>query len=420
MNELIPNLLRAVITDVMLILLLSTMATPKYKSKWMYALVTAGILAVNISADAHFYLTANYTAVFYVDLVMLLVIGIALKPLFSDKIMPWCFSYITMLNIYAAVMIVSYLLCGVFPKPIYGNAWLRLLFFFVIVLVFRKWVSRLYRKVLDYWHIYILPILALLVCFLGYFFGSDILKQMESNYLPLALLILLGLSVYISIIHSLKTITEQYQLREENLKIQADRELTRQRLTLMDNAVGQMSTARHDQRHFNHTVVALLRQGENQQAIELLEQGSQFLQLRPAIYCENMSVNAAVSYYAEQAKRQGIQCDIRLNIPEKLSIDELSLAIAISNLMENAIIACTAVPENARVLRFTAVDNGQLLLEMTNPYMGKITLDKDGMPITSKDGHGWGSRSVAAFVKSFGGELLYELLDGIFRVRMIV
>ena len=88
--------------------------------------------------------------------------------------------------------------------------------------------------------------------------------------------------------------------------------------------------------------------------------------------------------------------------------------------MENAIIACTAVPENARVLRFTAVDNGQLLLEMTNPYMGKITLDKDGMPITSKDGHGWGSRSVAAFVKSFGGELLYELLDGIFRVRMIV
>ena len=120
MSTLFPDLLRAVVTDIMLILLLSTMATPKYKSKLLYVVVTAMILVANVSADYYFYLSENYTAVFYVDLAMLIVIGIALKPLFTDRVMQWCFSYITMLNIYVAVVVLSYLLAEMFPQPMYG------------------------------------------------------------------------------------------------------------------------------------------------------------------------------------------------------------------------------------------------------------------------------------------------------------
>ncbi|MPM86755.1 hypothetical protein SDC9_133847 [bioreactor metagenome] len=136
---------------------------------------------------------------------MLPVIGIALKPLFSDTIMQWCFSYNTMMNIYVAVVFLSYMFCDVFPRPIYGNAYLRLILLSVFVLVFHKWVSRLYRNVLDYWHIYILPVASMLACFLSYFFCGDIKETMASNYIPLLFVILLGLSVYVSIIHSLKT-----------------------------------------------------------------------------------------------------------------------------------------------------------------------------------------------------------------------
>ncbi|HMM32994.1 MAG TPA: ATP-binding protein, partial [Clostridia bacterium] len=168
MTSLFPDLLRAVITDIMLVLLLSVMATPKYKSKLVYVLATAIILAVNIGANYYFYQTENYTAVFYVDFIMLLVIGIALKPLFADKIMQWSFSFITMVNIYVAVVFLSYILSDLFPWPIYGNIFLRLILFWIIIVVFRKRVSKLYRNVLDYWHIYILPAVSLLACFLGY------------------------------------------------------------------------------------------------------------------------------------------------------------------------------------------------------------------------------------------------------------
>ena len=116
MNSVFPDLLRSVITDIMLVLLISTLARPKYKSKFLYITVTAIILLVNVIANYYFYLTENYTAVFYADLVMLLVIGVALKPLFLDGIMQWFFSYVTMLNIYVAVVFLSYMLRGIFPN----------------------------------------------------------------------------------------------------------------------------------------------------------------------------------------------------------------------------------------------------------------------------------------------------------------
>ena len=196
MATLFPDLLRSVIPDVMLVLLLSTMATPKYKSKAVYIIATAIILVANVGANCYFYLSENYTAVFYVDLAMLMVIGVALKPLFTDKIMQWCFSYITMVNIYVIVVFLSYMLSDIFPSPIYGMAYLRLILFSAIVFVFHRWVSALYRSVLDYWHIYLLPVAALLACLLSYFFFGDVKETMTS--IPLSFVMLLGLAVYVS------------------------------------------------------------------------------------------------------------------------------------------------------------------------------------------------------------------------------
>ncbi|MDD3164424.1 MAG: GHKL domain-containing protein [Oscillospiraceae bacterium] len=219
---------------------------------------------------------------------------------------------------------------------------------------------------------------------------------------------------------SLKEITVLSQQTERRNLLEIQANAMAHRLALMDEAMSQMSTARHDQRHFNHTIATLLRQGETAQATALLERGSQLLPPKPQTYCQNVSVNAAVSYYAEQAKRQGIRCEIRLIIPKLLRVDELSLAMAVSNLMENAITACAAVSEGARFLRFTAVDTGQLLLELANPYMGTVDLDEAGVPIARDKGHGRGSQSVAAFVKSCGGELVYTAADGLFRVQLMV
>lgn len=427
MSSLAPDILRAVVTDIMLVVLLTTMATPKYRSKLLYASVTTIILLLNIGANYFFYLSENYTAVFYVDFAMLIVIGVTLKPLFIDSVMQWLFSYVTMLNIYIAIVILSYVLQDIFPNPIYGIVYLRLIFFTIIIFAFHKWISKLYRNVLVYWHIYILPTISLLLCFLFYFFVDDIEEILSTNYVPLLLLILLGFSVYISIIYSLKSITREHIMREDNRRIQAEKDYLllaadnmAQRLELMEEVSSQNRREAHDRRHFNNMLLELLEQGKNTEAVALLGINKQVIKVSK-VYCENNTVNAAVSYYAELAEQSTIPVEITLDIPGNLSVDALELSMVIANLMENAIQACERLTSNQfPFIRFTARSVGRLLLEMENPCSEDIELDEDGYPKADQAGHGIGSRSVIAFAKKYDGELIYKIDRGVFQVRILV
>lgn len=428
MNEHFPDLLRALVTDVMLILLLCTMAMPKYRDKRIYIAATALILAANLGANYYFYLNGDYTAVFYVDLAMLLVIAIVMKPLFSDSVMQWCFSYITMINIYAAIVFLSYYFRAVLPDPAYGNTLLRFLLFAAVILAFRRWVSALYRRVLDYWPVYILPATALLLCFLGHFFGGDIQQMLTANGSPLFLLTLLGLSIYVAIVHSLKTITAQYRMREHHLVIEAERQYLQlattgmaARLQLMETAALQNSRAAHDRRHFNHVLQGLLERGQTAEAAALLRREDRPAPELVRMFCENPVVNAAVSHYAGLAEQAGIRTEISLEVPAELKVDALALSMVVSNLMENALQACTRLPEGQTpYLRFIARHAGRLLLEIENSCSADTALDEAGQPVARREGHGIGSRSVAAFAKTHDAELLYRVENGSFRVRLLI
>ena len=67
-----------------------------------------------------------------------------------------------------------------------------------------------------------------------------------------------------------------------------------------------------------------------------------------------------------------------------------------------------------------AVNAGQLILELTNPYQGEVLLGSDGAPRSQRKGHGRGTQSVADFVHHSNGELTYQITGGIFKVRMML
>ena len=139
------------------------------------------------------------------------------------------------------------------------------------------------------------------------------------------------------------------------------------------------------------------------------------------VHCENPAVNAAVCHYAGLAEQASIPMELALDIPGDLNVDALGLSMVVSNLMENAIQVCGRLPQNwAPYIHFTCRSMGRLLLEMENPCAEGTVLDESGYPIACKEGHGIVSKSVAAFVKKYDGELLYKIENGIFQVRLLV
>ncbi len=427
-DTLIPDILRAVITNFMMILLIIIMSTPKYDKKYIYFLVAFLITALNLAINIYFYLTQNYSAVVLTDFIMFIFIAIALKPLFSETAMQWCFSFVTLINIDVSIVFLSYILSDIFPNPYYGNVILRAVFLGGVVFVFWKKVGPLYNRVKEYWHVYSLLTVTLLINYLYYFLKGDIKQTMEESFVPILLLVFLTLFLYIGIFLSLKIIIQRYTLREENIKNQNQRILLerttdeiKQRLSLMDDTVKQMRVVQHDRRHFNATLKEIIEQGEIEKALELIDKLSEALPQGPQSYCHNLEVNAAVCYYVTMAREKGITCDIKLNIPKELSVDSLELTMIISNLMENAIQGVSTVTdEKKRKIRFTVIYTGQLILEIENYFTGEIKTDANGIPISEKANHGIGTQSVISFAKKWNSELDYIISDNIFKVQMMI
>ena len=98
----------------------------------------------------------------------------------------------------------------------------------------------------------------------------------------------------------------------------------------------------------------------------------------------------------------------------------MKLAIVISNLLENAIHACEALPESSRFIEVTAKYKSQLLIEVVNSCEGMVSLDDKGHPYSLEASHGVGTKSVLAFIEEVDGDIRYIAEDEVFKVRLIL
>lgn len=428
MKALLPDLLRAGVSTVANVLLMITLLQPKY-SKKVTLLTLLGILSADFGTAVYCYLSGNLTLLAKLDIVLFAVLCFAVRPMFKDNFMQWLFSYLTVQNISEAVVVLSFLGSRNLPYPVYANTLLRVLLFGAFLLVLSHYMRPLYRQAVEHWAEYFAVALGINLAF-GYYvmFSDDIVNTLTKQAVPLLLIIFIGFASYGSILLSLKNLQREFGVKQENQRIQAERDYLQlaaggmsRRLQLMEEVSAQNSRISHDQRHFNNVLLELLAQGKTGEATALLRSQNKAVRVDDKVYCENPTVNAAVCHYAALAQQAGIEVQAALDIPAGLAVDSLELSMVVSNLMENAIHACEKLPGGQkRYLRFTARPVGRLLLEMENPCPADTVLGNDGLPVAQTKNHGVGSKSVIAFANQYGGELLYQIKAGVFRVRLLV
>ncbi len=216
-----------------------------------------------------------------------------------------------------------------------------------------------------------------------------------------------------------------HKLNEYKLKADADilemaAKSMKDRLLAAEELVQQDRALRHDRRHFEALLLSLMEDGKADEAKKCLQERMEHEPRASVHYCENATVNAAITHYVSLAKRAGIDVRISANIPFDPGVNEMQLAITISNLLENAIHACEKVPEGSRFIEITAKYKDQLLLEIANSCAEKVPLDEGGHPFADADGHGIGTKSVLAFIKETDSEIRYIAEDHVFKVRMMI
>lgn len=168
---------------------------------------------------------------------------------------------------------------------------------------------------------------------------------------------------------------------------------------------------RHDLRYQLTVIRSYSEKGDNRQLTDYVDTLiAKIPSEQKILYCENMAVNAVISHYVAIAEEKGIECSLRLIVPEHLEqIADNSLCVIFGNLFENAIDACGRMTGGKMFIRLKSrLQYKALVITMDNSFDGRFT-EQDGRLISSKrDDFGIGTGSVAAIAAQHGGSAKFE------------
>ncbi len=247
------------------------------------------------------------------------------------------------------------------------------------------------------------------------YYPSIILDRPE--YFPHLILILILVPVmYITVFSVLWKQLALFRAEEKNRVLSTQMKLVNERLAIDRKTENQLKIIKHDIRHkmiLLNDHIKNRRFDEAEEYIKNMTEDINKTSLRN--YCENNSVNVVLSHYGFIAEEKGILFETYVKLPVKLEINEIDLAVVLSNALENAINALE-YGNDKRIIIKCFTEHGKLYLEIKNPFNGDIFFE-DKLPKSSKENHGYGTKSIAAIIENSGGIYSFVTENGYFVFR---
>lgn len=197
-------------------------------------------------------------------------------------------------------------------------------------------------------------------------------------------------------------------------------ESLRENNSLMQKSQQEVCVLRKDLEKNYCVIDKLLEDGKVSEAMDYIRRQTKLLDTTAVkAFCLAPLVNAALAIYFKRAAEVGIRVVHKIDLPAQFKTDESDLAVLVSNLLENAITASkkqkTSERELSVMIRYVG---GQCILEITNRYNFPIQLGDNGLPYTSKIGHGLGMSSLEAFAKKYDAYVDFSHENNIVRLSM--
>lgn len=185
----------------------------------------------------------------------------------------------------------------------------------------------------------------------------------------------------------------------------------------------QTARLRHDFKHSVHLLSMLAENGDIDSIRAHLSEYDRRLSENVSVnYCSNAALNALFGYYHEMADFAKIRTDWKIELPEPMTVSELDMAALFGNIMENAISACSTLPEEEQYFNLTAElrCGNCLYVVSTNSFDGKVRKGRDGYHSTKHSGRGTGLMSIAAVAEKYGGSAQFSNSDKEFYADVVM
>ncbi len=175
-------------------------------------------------------------------------------------------------------------------------------------------------------------------------------------------------------------------------------------------------TIRHDLRHHNQNIAALLQKGDIKEALRYIEQYDESLDAaKLKEFCPHATVNAILSSFYIKAQKDGVSVSASADTPEESPIADMDFVAVLSNLLENALNGCKECGSNGEIRVDIRTVADKTVIVCSNPCKSDLALENGMLRKT-----GTGIDSIVLAVRKYDGDIRYELEDGCLTVCVIL
>ncbi|MGN0488219.1 MAG: sensor histidine kinase [Ruminococcus sp.] len=310
----------------------------------------------------------------------------------------------------------------IFESTYYGNSFCLVtvaLLEFVVIKVIGKFknlnndapVSRIFFAI------------AILIPFISVLFETILIMQKNIGDIIYALSLLCVVSLNFLVIYLYDSISKLFNKNIETEIAKQETEYYHKQAELIQKNSQEAKQLRHDLKNYTIALSELIRNNENNKALEYMSSVSGILE--PAkTYCNTgiLSVDSIVNYKFTRAEEMGIFLDSEITIPYNLNLKSSDLVAILGNLLDNAIEASSKADK--KYIRFRATyDKGTILIVVSNSYHGELKFEGNTYQTTKKDdtaSHGIGLKSIKSIVEKYNGEIRVTHTDTEFSVRVLL
>ena len=214
----------------------------------------------------------------------------------------------------------------------------------------------------------------------------------------------------------LKTLYEKKEIEVEQALFKVIADQSKSEVEALRKSHEQALIYRHDLRHHLKYISGCISENHPKEALSYISKICEELDNTSITrYSENESVNLILSSYAAKAAKKNIHSEIKVSTADFGRFTIPDLCSLLSNAFENAIRACENIPDPHK--RFISLKvyskHKKLCIDIRNSYLAEPVFHEN-FPISTEQGHGFGTKSMAHVVEKYGGVYEFTAEDGVF------
>ncbi|MFT4146802.1 MAG: GHKL domain-containing protein [Mobilitalea sp.] len=210
------------------------------------------------------------------------------------------------------------------------------------------------------------------------------------------------------------SVASEYSQNVDLMAMQHKAEVDKEVYRFSKQNYEEMSSLRHEIKNHKAYMLSLL---QNRDYVKLEEYFQESVvetsDLFQFIDCGNVVINNIINYEITKAKAYGVTIETKIAVPEELPFRETDICSLLSNLLDNAIEACTRQNKRDKIIQFKIwQDNHYLFIKVENP-IDDIISKKERLSLkTTKlnsSTHGYGTKVIHMIVERYKGYVKYKI-----------